>query len=182
MIIIRDRDKIILTLAAIVIVSLIGVRLLTGYLENRSQPALTDGVGSADVAGGETWTTNISREDRGGSLSEYRLERDRVRGKETTLLREIAGDAASTARAKEEAYAKLVELADREEKELRAEALIKAQGFADCAVIVNPSATMVMISGSPADTAGQERIRKSVSVATGITEKSVSVLQLSPGE
>ena len=76
----------------------------------------------------------------------------------------------------------MVQLADREEKEMHAEALIKAQGFADCAVIMSPTATMVMISGNLADTVDQDRIRRSVSVATGFTEKSVSVLQLVPNE
>lgn len=181
MIISMDKAKIVLTLAAIVMVFLIGLKLLTGYLEDRSQPALT-GEATISEATPENQPVDVSREERGGLLAEYRLERDRVRSKEITLLREIASDTISTARAREEAYAKLVALADREEKEMHAEALIKAQGFADCAVIISPSATMVMISGSQADTAGQERIRKSVSVATGFTEKSVSVLQMVPSE
>ncbi len=181
MIISMDKAKIVLTLAAIVMVFLIGLKLLTGYLDGRSQPALT-GEATIFEAAPVSRPVDVSRMEGGGFLSEYRLERDRVRSREITLLREIASDTTSTARAREEAYAKLVALADREEKEMHAEALIKAQGFADCAVIISPSATMVMISGSKADTAGQEKIRKSVSVATGFTEKSVSVLQLVPSE
>jgi len=181
MIISMDKAKIVLTLAAIVMVFLVGLKLLTGYLDNLSQSALT-GEATTSEAAPVSQPVDVSREELRGFLSEYRLERDRVRSKEITLLREIARDTTSTARAREEAYAKLVALADREEKEMHAEALIKAQGFTDCAVIISPSATMVMISGSPADTAGQERIRRSVSVATGFTEKSVSVLQLVPSE
>lgn len=176
MIIIRDRTKIILALAAIGLLFLIGVQLLTGHLSIRSQSPATDDARPVNAAGEEIGATGISGGNLGGHLSEYRLERDRVRSKEITLLREIAADEVSTARAKEEAYAKLVDLAVREEKEIQAEALIKAQGFADCAVIINPSAAMVMITGTATDSSGQERIRKSVSVATGFAEKSISIL------
>ena len=181
MIISMDKVKIVLTLAAIVVVFLVGLKLLTGYWEDRSQPALK-GEAITSPAAPESQPIDVSSGAQGGFLSEYRLERDRVRSREITLLREIASDTTSTARAREEAYAKLVALTDREEKEMHAEALIKAQGFADCAVIISPTATMVMLSGSQADTTGQERIRRAVSLATGLTEKSVSVLQLVPSE
>ena len=177
----REKATIVLTLAAIAIMLLIGLKLISGYLEIRTPPASTGDVPVADTMGEESWVVNANEEDRGGFLSEYRLERDRVRSRETTLLRELATDATSPARAREEAFARLVATADREEKELQAEALVKALGFVDCAVIMNPSATMVMISGSAADTGGQDRIKKSVSMATGHTEKSVSVLQIGTG-
>ena len=181
MIISIDKARIVLALAAIVMVIVITLKLLTGYWENRSEPALTGDMTTLEAVP-ESRPVDISREEGAGFLSEYRLERDRVRSREITLLREIASDTTSTARAREEAYAKLVQLADREEKEMHAEALIKAQGFADCAVIMSPTATMVMISGNLAYTVDQDRIRRSVSVATGFTEKSVSVLQLVPNE
>lgn len=181
MIISKEKVKILLALAAIVIVFVIGFKLVSGLMETRSEPTLTEEKQSMDVISVDEITAEVL-EKPSGFLSEYRLERERVRSKEISLLQKIASDPISTSRAKEEAYSKLIALADREEKELQAEALIKAQGFVDCAVVMNSAGTVVMISGNQADTTGQDRVRKSVSVATGSIEKSISVLEISPRE
>lgn len=170
-----------MALAAIVMVFVIGFKLVSGLMENRSKPTLTEEKTVMGVVGIDDITAAIPQ-NQSEFLSEYRLERERVRSKEVSLLQKIASDPVSTTRAKEEAYSKLISLADREEKELQAEALIKAQGFVDCAVVMNPTGTVVMISGNQVNTTGQDRVRKSVSVATGSIEKSISVLEISPRE
>ncbi len=128
----------------------------------------------------ETQTSTSALADSSGRLSEYRLERARVRSKEISLLQQIAGSVDSPAQAKQAAYSKLVTLVDRDEKELQAEALVKAQGCSDCAVIISDTATMVLISANDTNGLGQDSIRKSVSAAVGVADKAVAVLQVSP--
>lgn len=127
----------------------------------------------------DMWTATGAIDDSEGLLSEYRLERARVRSKEMSLLQQIASNVDSPTLAKEAAYSKLVNLVDREEKELQAEALVKAQGISDCAVVISDTTTMVIVSGSGTNAGGQDSIRKSVGAAVGITDKAISVVQIS---
>ena len=64
-----------------------------------------------------------------GFFSEYRLERERIRGKQTELLKDIAGNPSNDKKVRDAAAMKLVEVADTVEKEMQAETLIKSEGI-----------------------------------------------------
>jgi|GEM_PF-402387 len=178
MIISLNRIKLLALMAAIIIIPFIGINLINICLQResapRTSPAIVETNNGAPNSPGISQVAEIAPR---GIFSEYRLERERVRSKEVGLLKDIVNNPASPPQALEAAYLKLVDLADREEKELQAEVLIKSQGFQDCAVVITPAATTVLLEGSHQGMAEQEKIKKSVSVATGYAEKSILVVK-----
>lgn len=78
-------------------------------------------------------------------FAEYRIERERVRGKQIELLREIINNQYTESKAREAASLKLVEISENLEKEMKAESLIKSKGFKECVVIANQENISVVI-------------------------------------
>lgn len=81
-----------------------------------------------------------------GFFSEYRLERERTRDQQVELLREMLNNANLDQKSREKAAARLVEISMTIDREMKAEALVKARGYEDCVVIVQPSLTTVIVS------------------------------------
>lgn len=178
MIISFNRVRLLTAITAVMVISFAGFYLLRSYLPSTVQPA---GKIVDQTAVGDDWFDNnqLGTETTENSFfSEYRMERERIRSKELTLLREISGNTAGDQKTREAAYLKLVNLVDREEKEMQAEALIKSQGFQDCVVFVNENNTTVMLDGGSLTPAEQEGIKKTVSLVTGGVEKNISVMKL----
>lgn len=178
MIISLNRVKLLAIITAIIAIPFIGINLINGYLSTTSAP--TSKMVDQSTQGSTSAAHNqpITEVQESGVLAEYRMERERVRSKEMTLLKEIGNNTAGTSKAREAAYLKLVNLADREEKEMQAEAMIKSQGFQDCVVVVTATTTTVMVEGNSLAATQQEAIKKAVSIATGSTEKTISVVKL----
>ncbi len=177
MIISIRKIKILAVIIAVIIIPFIGINLINLSMNSRSEPVNNTVVesGSSDIK----VQNNLQPQNREriNFFAEYRMERERVRGKETGLLREIANNSSSDKKARDTACLKLVELAEKAEKEMQAEAMIKSQGFEDCAVIIAPKSTTVMIESSNTPIERQEEIRKAVSIATGCIEKNISIVK-----
>lgn len=178
MVISKKNVTMVLTISAVITMLWLGIGVVTKYGPSLSRPAATKEVSASNQSVENVLAPDLNTTDSEGILSEYRLERARVRSKEVSLLQEITSSADIPDRAKEAAYSKLIDLADREEKELQAEALVKAQGCEDCAVVISNTGTMVMISNNGTEVIGQDSIKKSVSAATGLTDKAISVVQV----
>lgn len=178
MIISVNRVKLLAIISAIIIIPFIGINLINNYIATKSAATSKMIVQTTEGSGLTAPNQAITEVKESGLLAEYRIERERIRSKELTLLREITSNTAGTSKAREAAYLKLVNLVDREEKEMQAEAIIKSQGFQDCVVVVTEGNTTVMVEGNSLAASEQEAIRKSVSIATGSTEKTISVLKL----
>jgi len=178
MIISLNRVKLLAIITAIIVIPFIGLNLINNCLKTTSAPTskmvdqLNNGSNLSAI------NQSVTEVQERGFLAEYRIERERIRSKEMTLLKEISNNTAGTPKAREAAYLKLVYLADREEKEMQAEAMIKSQGFQDCVVVVTASNTTVMVEGNSLAATQQEAIKKAVSIATGSTEKTISVVKL----
>jgi len=175
MIISVNRVKLLAIISAIIIIPFIGINLINNYM---SAPTSKMIVETTEGSGLIVPNQAITEVKESGLLAEYRIERERIRSKELTLLKEITNNTAGTPKAREAAYVKLVNLVDREEKEMQAEAIIKSQGFGDCVVVVTEGNTTVMVEGNSLAAAEQEAIRKTVSMATGSTDKTISVVKL----
>ncbi len=78
-------------------------------------------------------TVNLGSVELDGStyFVEYRMQRDRVRGQEIELLKDIVNNTSSSIEAKQEAERKLISLVSKMEQELMLENMIKAKGFED---------------------------------------------------
>lgn len=178
MIISVNRVKLLAIITAIIIIPFIGINLINNYLQVKTAPT-SKIIGETSEENGLTAVNPpVIEVKESGLLAEYRMERERVRSKELTQLKEITNNAAAAPKAREAASIKLVNLVGREEKEMQAETMIKSQGFKDCVVVVTEVNTTVMVEGNNLVAADQEAIRKTVSSATGSTEKTVSVVKL----
>ncbi|PKM78603.1 MAG: hypothetical protein CVU90_00980 [Firmicutes bacterium HGW-Firmicutes-15] len=169
--------KILAVISAVILIPFIALNLINLSMNAKSRPVSNTVVGpdTSDI----TIRTNLKSQDEEkiNFFAEYRIDRERTRGKETELLREIANNSSSDKKARDAACLKLVELAEKAEKEMQAEAMIKSQGFEDCAVIIAPKSTTVMIESNSTQIQHQEEIRKAVSIATGCIEKNVSIVK-----
>lgn len=96
---------------------------------------------------------NIGSEDREDDFfANYRLERDRVRGQQVEMLNSVVADANSDAATRKEAQQKLMEIAENMDRELQLENLIKAKGYNEAAMFIQPgSATAILKKESLAE-------------------------------
>ena len=175
MIIIQNRLKIYAIIAAIILIPLLGAAIINKHESLKSQPVGKNLVESTDE---DITVLDKSPQSEDDFFAEYRMERERVRSKEIVMLREIINNPDSVQKAREAAYVKLVDIADREEKEMQAEAMIKSQGFQDCAVVISSKNTTIMLEGDSPGTAEHQALKKAVSIATGSTDKTISVVNL----
>jgi stage III sporulation protein AH len=108
-------------------------------------------------------------------FSEYRLERDRVRGRQVEILREISASQTADQKARNSAALKLVAVSDRAEKEMQAETLIKAKGYQDCVVMLEDDTATVIVEQKQLRPEQEIEIAKAVCAVTGWKADKVSV-------
>lgn len=109
-------------------------------------------------------------------FAEYRLERDRTRGKQVEMLREILNQASAEKDARQAASLRLVEIATDIEKEMKAENLIKSKGFQDCVVIIQPENTTVVVAADGLNTDQEQELTKLVSRSTKNPEQEIAII------
>lgn len=178
MIISLNRVKLLAIITAIIVIPILCISLVNHSLKTASIPTSTTTAQSFAGSNTAVVSSPLTQVQESGFLAEYRMERERVRSKEINTLKEISNNSTASAKVREAANLKLVSLADREEKEMQAEAMIKSQGFQDCVVVVSDTNISVMVEGNNLAAAQQDAIKKTVGVATGNTEKAVSVVKL----
>lgn len=78
-------------------------------------------------------------------FAEYKLERERMRSRQVELLQDIAYDAQTQPERREEARIALQQLIDRFTRETEIENLLKAKGYLDALVLLDPDAVTVVV-------------------------------------
>lgn len=170
-----SRIKKIGIISAIIIIPFICINLINVGLEQDSQ-AVNQMVENADVLEqAVNQKVNQQLSEGIGFFSEYRLERERIRGKQIELLRSISGNPSNDKKVRDAAAMKLVEVADTVEKEMQAETLIKAKGFRDCAVIMEQAGVSVILDVKELSEEQEAEIIKTSSLATGFKEDKITV-------
>ncbi|MDD3894317.1 MAG: SpoIIIAH-like family protein [Syntrophomonadaceae bacterium] len=82
-------------------------------------------------------------------FAEYRVERERVRGRQIEMLREVLNSPAMK-EAQPQAALQLIDISAKMEKELQTEGMIKSKGFTDCVAIIQAETALIVIqSGRP---------------------------------
>ncbi len=162
-------------ISAVIIIPFICINLLNISLERDSQPVnqIVENVDALEQAVNKKVNQQLS--EGIGFFSEYRLERERVRGKQTELLKDIVNNSANDKKVRDAAAMKLVETAAAVEKEMQAETLIKAQGFRDCAVIIEPKGVSIILDAKELSAEQEAEIIKTGSLATGFKEDKITV-------
>lgn len=113
---------------------------------------------------------------------EYRLDRERTRGRQIELLREILNNHAASAQARQRAQEELLAITNKLAKEMELEHLLRAKGYQDATVciadqrvtvIVQPGRSEASAKLSPEDVT---RICEIVSWGTGVGEQNIVVI------
>ncbi|NLW92878.1 MAG: SpoIIIAH-like family protein [Syntrophomonadaceae bacterium] len=79
----------------------------------------------------------------------YRLEREKVRSREISILNGVAKEESSESQASSKAKQRLVQISSDIEKELKAENLVRCHGAQDCIAMVQADHTTLIIASSP---------------------------------
>lgn len=74
-----------------------------------------------------------------------RLTRDRMRSQQVDVLKEIAGNPASSVETRDHAQQQLMKITERTGREVELEKLVVAQGFSDAVVLIQDQSATVII-------------------------------------
>ena len=108
---------------------------------------------------------------------EYRLQRDRVRGKEREMLNEMIDNPNVSPEAKQDAEQQLLELIDMMEKELLVENMLKAHGFRDAIFFYRDDMVNVVIQAENLSEQEFLQIAEMVSSAVGLNIERITVTE-----
>ncbi len=112
----------------------------------------------------------------GGYFLESRLDRDRTRGEQLELLRQIVNNPNSDQGARQEANRRLIKLSESMGKELEVENLIKVKGFEDALVFLGEGTATVIVKAQSLAAPEVARIADVVTMATGLPAAKISIL------
>ncbi|MGQ9823407.1 MAG: SpoIIIAH-like family protein [Desulfotomaculales bacterium] len=112
---------------------------------------------------------------------EYKLERERTRGRQIELLREIINSPATSEQARQKAQEDLMAISSKLSKETDLEHLLKARGYQDALVCIEDRGVTVIVlpQGNPAGKITPEDVAKIcevISWGTGVGEQNIFVI------
>ncbi|MGB9839961.1 SpoIIIAH-like family protein [Thermovenabulum sp.] len=108
---------------------------------------------------------------------DYRLERDRLRSQEADYLREIINNPNASKESKEKAQKDLIALAQKIEKEMMMENLIKAKGFEDSVVILAENSANVVVKSGGLQPNEVAQITDIVNRITGLPLDKITIVE-----
>lgn len=113
---------------------------------------------------------------------EYRLDRERSRGRQIELLREIINSPSASEQARKKAQEELLAISQKLAKETELEHLIRAKGYQDATVCIEGKGVTVIVQPlkgkEPAKISAEDvaRICEVVSWGTGVGEQNIIVI------
>jgi len=120
--------------------------------------------------------SNLKQKRGSEFFVEYRLERDRVRSQEIQMLREVINNPNSSPEVKNEAQQRLIRLTEYMEQEVQLEALLQAKGYAEAAVLIQPSTVNVIVRAAQLKPEDLTRIGELVARTTGRRREEVVII------
>lgn len=164
-----------LVIAAFVLIPLLVILLLNIVIEHRQgQPVVQDTAGieqlqmpADEVVGGVN--------EGLGFFPEYRIERERVRGKQMELLRSIAANPNQEQKVRDNAALKLVQLADNLAREMQTETLLKAKGCQECAVILEGQRLTIILDQKVVGDEARDELLALSSAVSGVKKENIVI-------
>ncbi len=83
------------------------------------------------------------------SFSGFRMERERIRGKQIDVLNGIINNQENEPQAQVVAVNRLVKITEDMDAEMKAEQILKSKGYQDCVVIMQKGAVTAVIKSAP---------------------------------
>ncbi len=162
-----------------IVISLIIVLTFIYILQNYKSSKLEQ-VEPSVVNDKQSLDTGISqipvREVKGDFFAEYRMERERIRGKQLELLRSIINNEASEEKARTAASLRIVDITKEMEKEMQAESIIKSKGYKDCVIILQAEATTIIIQTHNLSVAREKELRDLVGKITETNPEKMAII------
>lgn len=113
---------------------------------------------------------------RGGFFHEYRLDRDRLRSKQVEMLQDVVKSSQADTKSRDAAGMRLVEIAEAMEKELKAENLLKAEGYQECVIMVQTDSTTIVLQSPPMPAQQSKRVTDLVGKAINTSPEKLSLV------
>ncbi|WP_066637584.1 SpoIIIAH-like family protein [Desulfolucanica intricata] len=107
---------------------------------------------------------------------DYRLQRERMRGQQVELLREIINNPESSAETRQKAQNQLLIISQNINKEMEVENLIRAKGFKDSVVVIKEQSVTVIVQSPNLSSEEAARISDLVSRSTGVSLQNVVII------
>lgn len=127
------------------------------------------------IAGNDSLLTAPTTPSADDFFAEYRLERERVRGRQIELLREVLNSSEQKA-AQQEASLQLVKISADMEKEFQAEGMIKSKGYAECLVIIQDETILIVAQSDNMRLDQEEELKEIVKKITGYKEENLCII------
>ncbi|MDQ0286549.1 stage III sporulation protein AH [Desulfofundulus luciae] len=118
---------------------------------------------------------DVSR-DGAAFFVEYRLDRERTRGQQLELLREIINNPQAAAETRRTAQERLLAISQSMAREVEVENLIRAKGFKDAAVCLDDRGATVVVQAARISPEEATRIAELVSRGAGVPEQDVVII------
>lgn len=114
--------------------------------------------------------------DKDNFFVEYRLERERSRGKQMALLREVIDNPTTHQEARAMAQEKLLALGEFTAAELELESMLKAKGFGEVAVFLKETGATVIVQAKQLSPGEAGRIMDLVVRETGLGQEKIIII------
>ena len=109
-------------------------------------------------------------------FEDYRLERDKIRSKQIELFREVVKNPNSATDIRKDAQHKLLDIADKMEKEIYVETVLAAKGFKDAVIFIQPENVTVIINAESMLPQDSEKLLEMVSQLTDVSNEDIVVI------
>lgn len=106
----------------------------------------------------------------------YRMERERIRSQEVSLLNQVVDKGGSQSEARSKALQRLVQISSDIDHEMKMENLVRCHGIRDCVAMIEPNITTVIIASSPMNEGKTAEIKSELSQVTGDAEGKISLI------
>ncbi len=111
-----------------------------------------------------------------GFFVEYRLERERSRGQQIEIAREIINNTNSDPEVRKKAQEQMYQISDVLQKELEIESLIRAKGYTDSVVFLEGKTVTVVIQSKDLNQEDAMKISDLVSRSTQVSPQNIVII------
>lgn len=109
-------------------------------------------------------------------FSGYRMERERLRGKQIDVLNEVINSQENDQQAQVVAANRLVKITEDMEEEMKTEQLLKSKGYQDCVVIMQAGTTTAVIQSNPLAMEEKIELKEMLARFTNCKAEAVSII------
>ena len=167
--------KRLLIIAAVVLIPFIGINLLNMAINQDSRTVVQD-MERVEQLQMPAENVVVTGNDEGISFfSEYRIERERIRGKQMELLRSIAANPNQEQKVRDNATLKLVQIADDLAREMQTETLVKSKGYKECAVILDSAGMTIILDKNVIKDEQKAELLELSSSVSGIEKEKIAI-------